>query len=80
MLLATSSDEKVVETSKFVITMFTIRNPPFFDVIIRQACFSKQEYKDEIVVVEGKILLDVSKNMWMSQAKQVHVQCNKIVL
>ncbi len=52
----------------------------FFDVIIKQACFSKQECKDEIAAMEGRILLDVPKNMWMSQAKQVHVLCNKNVL
>jgi len=55
---------------------YSYKNPPFFCVSIEQTCFSKHEYKDGIVAIEGRIEFNVPKNVWMLQVDWVDVLCN----
>jgi len=49
------------------------------DVNSKYTCFLKQEYKNGIAIIRGKIDLDVPKNVQMSQVEGVDVLCNSDV-
>jgi len=51
----------------------------FLDVSSKHTCFLKQEHKNGIVAIRGRIELDVPKNIYMLQVEGVDVLYNSDV-